>query len=508
MSAVSSRWELWLHGPVQLVGVGGPVRLERRAAALLAYLALEGPTPRSRLAGTLWPESPEPTARGNLRQLLLRLRRAIGFEPVVGGDVLSLAPQILASNSSTSSGSGRPLDGLYFADAESLNEWIDRARDALIDQRRRQLFEVHEEREAAGDLAAAIDAARKAVDLDPYSEEAHRRLMRSHALRGDRAAALAAYEACRLLLQQAFGADPSEQTRELARELARVPSPKRSMTPVPSPIPLAVLRPPLFVGRKREWALMEEAWSAGKGILLTGPAGSGKSRLMHEFLAHQGGALTFNGRPGERAIPYGTHARTYRELLEAISPVELPEWVRAELARIVPMLGAPAPPLQDAADKLRFFQAKLELHRIAHARGFDTLGFDDVQHVDPASAEAGHYILAQLQQERSTRVRTVHCFTAGTLEPELEARLRDAGTAQQFALVELEPLSEPELQSLLWSLELPELSELGLRRISRRAKGSPAVALESVKALLRGEPAISVQLHAMAPHKQGATARL
>ncbi|WP_460414283.1 AfsR/SARP family transcriptional regulator [Thermus oshimai] len=45
-----------------------PLRLERRAAGVLAYLALEGPAPRSRMAGLLWPDSPERTARNNLAQ--------------------------------------------------------------------------------------------------------------------------------------------------------------------------------------------------------------------------------------------------------------------------------------------------------------------------------------------------------------------------------------------------------------------------------------------------------
>ncbi|WP_309571489.1 hypothetical protein [Deinococcus sp.] len=51
-------------------------RPDRRTSALLAYLSIEGPTPRSRLAGLLWPEVPEGTARANLRQTLRRLRQS------------------------------------------------------------------------------------------------------------------------------------------------------------------------------------------------------------------------------------------------------------------------------------------------------------------------------------------------------------------------------------------------------------------------------------------------
>ena len=51
-----------------------------KARALLAYLAIEADHPHRRqsLAGLLWPESSESTARTNLRQTLYRLRCSIG----------------------------------------------------------------------------------------------------------------------------------------------------------------------------------------------------------------------------------------------------------------------------------------------------------------------------------------------------------------------------------------------------------------------------------------------
>ncbi len=69
--------------------------LDRRSAGLLAVLALDGPTPRSRLAGLLWPDSPEDAARANLRQRLKRLRTALGDELVIPDDILRLRPDVL-----------------------------------------------------------------------------------------------------------------------------------------------------------------------------------------------------------------------------------------------------------------------------------------------------------------------------------------------------------------------------------------------------------------------------
>ena len=67
------------------------VPLAPRDAALLAWLALEGPTPRTRLAALLWPQSTPESAGNALRQRLFQLRRQLGVELVSGNATLSLA---------------------------------------------------------------------------------------------------------------------------------------------------------------------------------------------------------------------------------------------------------------------------------------------------------------------------------------------------------------------------------------------------------------------------------
>ena len=56
------------------------VPLERKDAALLALLAFDGPTSRSRAAALLWPDADADKARNSLRQRLFRLRRAAGTD--------------------------------------------------------------------------------------------------------------------------------------------------------------------------------------------------------------------------------------------------------------------------------------------------------------------------------------------------------------------------------------------------------------------------------------------
>ena len=84
LSGMEAPPRLALMGSARLEIGGTSLAPERKAAAVLAYLAVEGPTPRTRLAGLLWPDSEEATARNNLTQTLRRLRLATAAEPVVG----------------------------------------------------------------------------------------------------------------------------------------------------------------------------------------------------------------------------------------------------------------------------------------------------------------------------------------------------------------------------------------------------------------------------------------
>ena len=64
-------------------------------------------------------------------------------------------------------------------------------------------------------------------------------------------------------------------------------------------IPVSLVRPPLRVGREREWKAMLRAWAAGRGFLMLGDAGIGKTRLMTDLLQAHAGARIERSRPGD-----------------------------------------------------------------------------------------------------------------------------------------------------------------------------------------------------------------
>jgi len=487
-------WTLEVIGPPRLVGPGGARRIDRRTAALLTYLALEGPQSRTRIAALLWPETRDATARANLRQLVHRLRDATEAELLDGADPLALTPAIAVdarvlhdlaragAHAEVARSEGQLLDGVELDDANELVEWIDHARDELVRLRRDAALAESTRCEHVGDGPAAVAAAQRAVELDPLSEVAHRQLIRAHYLGGDRAAASAAYARCRVVLRDRLGVEPSAETTRLADEIARARRGVARAAGAPH-LPVTVLRPPILAGRAHEWAAMEAAWQAGHSIVIGGGPGIGKSRLMTEFLASHGQAIVCTGRPGDRAVPYGTHARTYREMIAAIGREALPAWVARELARLIPELGDAPGPLESPEDRLRFWNAKIEVHRVAHRLGYTAFGLDDLQFVDEASAEAGGYILSQLRGDPETPYRSIHCYRAGELPEPTMALIRMAASAGVLLHLELEPLGPDAVGELLASLAIPGLDALGAD-IARYAGGSPMFILETVKHLV------------------------
>jgi DNA-binding SARP family transcriptional activator len=470
--------------------------VERKTAGVLAYLALEGPTSRSKLAGLLWPESSEATARNNLAQALRRLKQAAGAELVRGADVLELqglevdvaaleVAHFAGRHAEVLGYTGRLLEGADYDDCPDFDDWLLIKRERLDDMRRDSLVVLADELEQAGQYREALSYAERLLESDALSETAHRRLMRLWYLLGDRSAAIAAFERCRAVLQREMGVAPLPETQELLRQITRGEF-VASHGPAPrSEIPLSVLRPPRLLGREAEWAQMEEAWAQGQVILLSGPPGVGKSRLMQDFLSSQGQALVFEGRPGDVGIPYATLSRICRQILGQFPGLALPEWARLELARVLPELGPPQPPIQTQAEKLRFFQAQAELVRQAVGEGMEQICLDDLQFADMASLEVLHFVFSPYWRSPGP-LRMALAFRTGELSAELEALLVQDVQGGWAVRVEVQPLDVAAVQGLLESLELPGLQgdpQEWAQALSRHTGGNPFFVLETLRSL-------------------------
>ena len=235
------------HGAQLLDQADLPGRQGRLALAFLA-LSRARPVPRDELLDALWPDSPPPSADSALSAVVSKLRSGftrVGLdgpatvEASAGCYALRLPPgssvDVETAANSLDRGEGalragdlhrawttatvatailrRPL--LPGDDAPWITQHRTRLRDLLL-RAYDCVIEVWLQR---GDTTLAVATARSALDVAPFRESAHRRLMRAHAAAGDRAEALRVYEECRTLLRDELGVNPSEETQALYAQL-------------------------------------------------------------------------------------------------------------------------------------------------------------------------------------------------------------------------------------------------------------------------------------------------
>ena len=384
-----------------------------RARSLLAYLLLhEGvPQSRQRLAFLLWPDSTESQARTNLRHLLHTLRSGgAPLDPFLDvtpqtlcwrgdgrcwtdvaafDDALARAAaaepagdeEVAALRQAAGHYSGDLLDGCY-------DDWLLAERERYRDRYTWAVRRLAGLLAARGDHGEAGRLGRELLRMDPLREDTYRLLMRVYDGAGDRAAAVRTYHECASTLRRELGVEPSEPTREAYAALME----EASGAP---PVSAATL-----VGRDDEWRRLARCWEDAQGggarvVLVSGEPGIGKTRLVEDFAASCGHrhATVASGRsyPSEGELGYGVVLSWLRAPALAGHLRRLPGRDRAELARLLPELGPPAPDLGDPAEqRLRLFEA---VARALLAPGRRTLLVaDDAQWADGPSLQVVHYL--------------------------------------------------------------------------------------------------------------------
>ena len=98
-------------------------------------------------------------------------------------------------------------------------DWILPERERLRQMFTEALEQVIQLLEDRHDYQNAIHYAQELLRYDPLYESSHRRLMRLHALNGNRAAALRVYLQCVTLLRRELNVEPSANTLQLYEDL-------------------------------------------------------------------------------------------------------------------------------------------------------------------------------------------------------------------------------------------------------------------------------------------------
>lgn len=517
-----------LLGPPQMIRDGAPVDLpRRRARALVFYLAAQqGPVSRDQLLGVLWPDHERGAAQQILRTTLHGARRALG-PALTGDDPLAIAPdtdidyRVLAAavadpaadEGALAAALGRYRDdllaGFELGDAESFGEWLAAERERARLVAVRGLTRLARMAEARRDLAAALEALRRALAFDPLQEDLQRDAIRLHYQAGDRVGAIRRYEQLRDLLDEEMGVPPMAETRALYDAIITdtlpaepppaggppaaslrppPPAPAPPLAPAPAqPLALAAALP--FTGRAAELARLEGAVAQGRLALVEGEPGIGKTRLANAFLdrTRRGGGIALVGTAHEleQALPYQPVIGALRSLaaypdwpmLRAGLAIE-PLWLR-EAARLVPELAegdlALASP-GGRAEEARLWEGVARLLLALAARGPVGLLLDDLHWADASTLGLLGYLLRRAEGHALGLVATARPAEPRSPLSTLVATLTREGRVERLALRRLNP---HETQALAHCLS-PGDAEAVAAWLQQNAEGNPYIIAELV----------------------------
>lgn len=225
-----------------------------KAQALLFYLAVESNRAHRRefLAEMFWPEKPPGYARNNLKQTLSQLKKALG-------DTESDTPFLISSKRDLQFNAGCPhridvleleslfqrskhhehkkladcegciealhqaielyrddfLSDFYLPDSPDFNEWAITKREYLRRLVVDSLNKLIDYYESQNEYKKSAAFAKELVELEPWNESSHRKLMALLAASGKRSAALKQYQTCIAMLASEFDAQPTPETTAL-----------------------------------------------------------------------------------------------------------------------------------------------------------------------------------------------------------------------------------------------------------------------------------------------------
>ncbi|MFI6648753.1 ATP-binding protein [Streptomyces sp. NPDC050529] len=304
-------------------GSGGALPLGgTRLRALLAALALRPgrPVPVTDLVDDVWADDPPADAPAALQALVGRLRRVLGKDALAstpGGYRLTAGPddvdlyvfERLARQGTAELEADAPAEAARTL-RTALSLWRGPALADLPDGDQGHALrpEAHrlaarerrieadlrwaaatgatpaDDGDAAPDPAALVAELTELTAAQPYDERFRAQLIRALRADGRQADALAAYEDARRTLADGLGTDPGPELTTLHQELLfAAPGP---LEPAPA---RGNLRPRLtsFVGREPELRAIRDDLTRSRLVTLTGPGGSGKTRLAEESAAHE-----------------------------------------------------------------------------------------------------------------------------------------------------------------------------------------------------------------------------
>ena len=482
-----------------------------RLQSLLGFLLLRHNLPQSRqtLAAMLWPETTDGQARTNLRNLLHRLRAAlpqpdtflvidtqsVAWRPDssylldVEQFELALEAASQAGDDASTRAALERASHLYQGELfpECYDDW------ALVERQRLHALAVKaldsqvDILKRGEDYAAALEPARRLLQLDPLREATSLSLIRLHVLMGERAAALRVYHQYAATLRDELAVEPGPAMRAA---YSKVTATDATVSDLPNS---TEARLPL-VGREAALARIRSLWqTAAQGrphlLLIQGEAGLGKTRLAEDvfvWVEHQSAAAAMArcyAAEGDLAYaPVTAWLRTapIRKRLTTLDTIWLAEVVRLlpEMTAGRPDLAVPGP-ITEGWQRRRLMEA-LARAVLAGERPL-LLMLDDLQWCDVDTLEWLHFLLRYDSRAPLMVLATLRPEEADT--PSALGRLLvDLRRNHQLTEIGLQPLSPEQTAALAGHLAGRALTADEAANLFAETEGNPLFIVESLRA--------------------------
>ncbi len=498
--------EIQLLGPpvVTINGVPPPADLLWRkhlALCVVLWSAPEHRYSRNHLIGLLWGRKSQPAARHSLNEALRVIRRAAGDDAIrssvdgIGWHApISLDTSRFTALETTDPATAAELirgdycSGLEVSDAGEFEQWLDNERRHWRSRLVAALIGAAERLEDRGAMAGALSFARRATAIAPLSDAAARAVIRAHWLSGDRSGALGLGAEFSDRIVRDLGVSPDDRTQALMRRIGRETH-RGAGRVAPTQH-----RPPLC-GRDRVMSELNAAWRNAIDqarpaiIVVSGAPGSGRSRVLMELAERAVLADATVARV--RAFDVDRDDSTAMFLGLAASGLHLAPGVSGATPAAIATFSSRLPAWNDqfggvAADPLPVDSA---FAAVVHAAAIERPVLLVIDDADCLSESALGQIVVTLRHLHSARVVVALGINRHVVTPSLDELRRAAGSDADGTLVQLEPLDQVAIESLVADA-VPEWDTAARGRLMRRLAadcgGLPAIAVAILAAVVEG----------------------
>lgn len=448
---------------------------------------------RAEVLETFWPGSEEEARRHALRQMLYRLRQK-GFRFAEEGEHLCLEAELVDSDVRACTSASWPESASAEAVEAALTlgptfsarlpstflEWFEGVRAAVSHQARKAAFRWIATSRMQGRWAELERWSRAVLRVDPLNEEATLALAEAASMLGSKTLALEILDG---YLAEVSGPDASvgKPAQILRKRIA-----ERRASWLPSgPREVAL------IGRAEEMSVLTQAIEASLGgqsrsVLLVGPSGYGKSRLLaeaREYAALRGvRCVGVRADTSVAAHPWALARDLCRELIGQPGAAATDPRSMAVLRALMREDGT-----ADAGIGFSAITTDHEIRRalvavaVAIADEARTLiTVDDLQNADESSRTVLRSVMQDLENSR--------CSCLAATQPGTQTRSSaSAGRlgVQSLRLAALTTADAKHLAHLTARGHGSELSEDALERIAERSGGHPLFARELALSYLR-----------------------